>query len=129
MRAIALVAVLLFCGSAAPAEDAADSITLATVTPVSPPKRSIMIYLKPTADMVDEPYPLRNKPYIVAESEVPLYRAGRRACDTVIQICRPRPDGSFLGPGASAEERRRHCGPLEPALPEACTAPEGGSFE
>lgn len=114
---------LLLSGSSVSAEDPATSVDVASIpTDVPSPKRSIMLYLRES-----EGYPLRNEPIIITERQVPQYRAGIRACDTLMQICRPREDGSFLNPG-TPEEQKRYCGPLEPASPATCTIPPKGSF-
>lgn len=115
---------LLLSGSGVSAEDPAKPIDVAVApTMVDPPKRSIMLYLRDS-----EGYPLRDEPIIITERQIPQYRAGIRACDTLMQICRPREDGSFLNPGTS-EEQKRYCGPLEPASPATCTLPSRGSFQ
>lgn len=114
--------ILLLCGGGVLAEDSLKSAVVASVMPPAP-KRSIMLYLRES-----ERYPLRDEPIIITEREVPQYRAGIRACDTLMQICRPREDGSFLNPG-TAEEQKRYCGPLEPASPATCTLPPRGSFQ
>jgi hypothetical protein len=126
MKATVLIAgiALLLCGSGVSAEDPTKSIDVATVPTTAPsPKRSIMLYLRGS-----EGYQLRNEPIIIMEREVPQYRAGIRACDTLMQICRPREDGSFLNPG-KPEEQKQYCGPLEPASPATCTIPPKGSFQ
>lgn len=137
MKAIVAIGVALLVVSAAPADESVESVVLTKVTPqpAATEWRSIMIYLKPTEDMVNQPYPLRDEPYIVAVDDVRRYRLGQRACDTVIEVCRPRADGTFLNPGhpemdrrPSVAERRRYCEPLEPADPVTCRAPRG-SFQ
>lgn len=121
MKATTLVAsiALLFLGSGMQAEPIEVAVAPTTV---ASPKRSIMLYLRDS-----EGYPLRDAPIIITEREVPQYRAGIRACDTLMQICRPREDGTFLNPG-TPEEQKRYCGPLEPASPQTCTTPPKGSF-
>lgn len=123
MKAISVIvgAVLLLWGSAPAAEEEVVAVT-GSATNASPAKRSIMLYLQSS-----EGYPLRNEPIIITEREVPQYRAGIRACDTLMQICRPREDGTFLNPG-TPEEQKRYCGPLEPASSVTCTIPLKGSF-
>lgn len=126
MKAVVAVAgiVLLLSGSVLSAEDPTKPVTVAVApTAVPSPKRSIMLYLRES-----EGYPLRDEPIIITEREVPRYRDGIRACDTLMQICRPREDGSFLNPG-TPEEQKRYCGPLEPASPATCTVPPRGSFQ